>query len=177
MTFENVYKENADMVLNLAYRMTGREEVARDLSQDIFIKVYRNQEYFREESKISTWIYRIALNHIINYMKRESRMSIFDFSDEKNTVLANEDLTYQQTNTPVRPDQKLENEQKEMIVRKLINDLPVKYRIPLLLFRYEDLTYQEIAQNLSISLSAVETRIHRAKKKLAEKLKPWLEIL
>ncbi len=79
MTFDDIYKENADMVLNLAFRMTGKQEVARDLTQDVFIKVYEKSNSFREQSKLSTWIYRIAMNHILNFLKREKRIIFLIF--------------------------------------------------------------------------------------------------
>ena len=176
MTFDEIYKQNAEIVLNLAYRMTGKEEVARDLTQDVFLKVYENQDSFREQSKISTWIYKIAMNHVLNYVKREKRIAFFDFLEKDIKVLDNStDVTVWEKNLPKQPDEELEDSQKETIIRKLINELSPKYRIPFLLFRYEDMSYQEIADKLNISLSAVESQIHRAKNKLAIKLKPWIK--
>ena len=178
MTFDEIYKQNSEIVLNLAYRMTGKEEVARDLTQDVFLKVYENQDSFREQAKISTWIYKIAMNHVLNYVKREKRVAFFDFLEKDIKVLDNsEDVTVWEKNSPKQPDEELEDSQKETIVRKLINELSAKYRIPFLLFRYEDMSYQEIADKLNISLSAVESQIHRAKNKLAIKLKPWIKHL
>jgi len=179
MTFEEIYRENSEMVLNLAFRMTGKEEAARDLTQDVFIKVYQKKESFQELSKISTWIYRIAMNHILNYLKREKRISFLDFMEQdtssaKDNTMA---LSYWDQNMPAQPDKVLEEHQKEIVVRKMLDELPAKYRIPFLLFRYEDLSYQQIAEQLGLSLSAVETRIHRAKKKLMEKLQPWIKHL
>lgn len=176
MTFDEIYKQNAEIVLNLAYRMTGKEEAARDLTQDVFLKVYEKQESFREQSKISTWVYKIAMNHILNYVKREKRLAFFDFLEKDSKLLDNNTgTTVWEKNAPKQPDQELEDSQKEIIIRKFLNELSAKYRIPLLLFRYEDMSYQEIADKLGISLSAVESQIHRAKKKLAAKLKPWIK--
>lgn len=179
MTFNEIYEQNADMILNLAFRMTGREDTARDLTQDVFVKVYQKMETFKEQSKISTWIYRIAMNHIINYLKREKRISFFDFmeKDASKAIKEGPVLTYWEQNLPQQPDKTLEENEKEIIVRNALDALPAKYKIPFMLFRYEDMSYQEIADHLEISLSAVETRIHRAKKKLADKLKPWLKHL
>ncbi len=173
MTFDDIYKENADMVLNLAFRMTGKQEVARDLTQDVFIKVYEKSGSFREQSKISTWIYRIAMNHILNYLKREKRITFFDFLEQDTKAMPEDAVTFWEQNLPSQPDKALEEQEKEMIVRHFVDQLVPKYKIPFLLFRYEELSYLEIAEQLQLSLSAVETRIFRAKKKLAEKLKPW----
>ena len=71
--FEEIYEAYAERVLNLAYRLTGNEEVARDLTQDIFIRVYEKLGTFEGKSHVYTWIYRIAVNHIFNHLKRERR--------------------------------------------------------------------------------------------------------
>lgn len=72
-----------------------------------------------------------------------------------------------------RPDQVLEKREREKTVWKAIQALPVKYRVPLVLHRYEAMSYQEIADQMELSLSALEARIHRAKKMLVEKLEPY----
>jgi len=179
MTFDEIYKQNVDMVLNLAFRMTGKEEMARDITQDVFMKVYQNSDTFREQSKISTWIYRIALNHILNLMRREKRLKFFSTLEKGFSTEPNYDnkITVWEENLPKQPDRNLEEYEKETIIRKMIDELDPKYKIPMLLFRYEDLSYKEIAEQLQISVSAVESQIHRAKKKLATKLKPWLNSL
>ncbi len=177
MTFDEIYRENAEMVLNLAFRMTGKQEVARDLTQDVFIKVYEKSGLFREQSKISTWIYRIAMNHVLNFVKREKRIAFFDFMDRDTKNVREATVTYWEQNLPTQPDKSLEDEEKEIIVRHAIEKLAPKYRIPFLLFRYEEMSYQQIAGQLGLSLSAVETRIFRAKKKLSEILKPWQDKL
>lgn len=177
MTFDEIYKENAEKVINLAYRMTGKDEMAKDITQDVFLKVYQKLDGFREQSKISTWIYRIAMNHIINIMKREKRLKFFSALEKNFGTERQYDnmVTVWEENFPDQPDRILEESEKEIIVRKLVDELPPKYKIPFLLFRYEDMSYQEIADQLKISLSAVESQIHRARKKLEIKLKPWLK--
>lgn len=179
LTFDEIYKQNSDMVLNLAYRMTGKEEMARDITQDVFMKVYQNKSNFREQSKISTWIYRIAMNHIINVMRREKKLTFFNLLENGFSSESKYDssVTVWEENLPVKPDKILEENEKEIIVRKLIDELDAKYRIPFLLFRYEEMSYKEIAEQLNISVSAIESQIHRAKKKLALKLKPWINSL
>ncbi len=175
MTFDEIYEANAGRILNLAYRMTGREALARDIVQDVFLKVYQNMENFREESQISTWIYRIALNHIINVLKKEKRLRFFDDRAENNAYrrLAETESVWE-SEAPRTADRRLEQQEREKLIRAMMEKLKPKYRIPLLLYRYEEMSYQEIADKLDLSLSAVETRIYRARKKLADYLKPWL---
>jgi RNA polymerase sigma-70 factor (ECF subfamily) len=172
--FEQIYYQYSARILNLIYRMTGSEEVARDLTQEVFVKVYENIGKFRGESQIFTWLYRIATNHTLNYLKREKRYKWLNLLDKPISEVLQEnkiDNQFWAVGSP-RPDRQMEKKQREQIVWKLIQQLSPKYRVPYVLNRYENLSYQEIADTLNLSLSAVETRIHRAKKELVKKLNP-----
>lgn len=178
MTFEEIYAQNGERILNLAYRMTGRRSVAQDLTQDVFIKVFEKIDTFREQAQLSSWIYRIAMNHIINYIKREKKISLFGLlTGENEDDRFDGQITVWQNELPERADSIMEERQREMLIRKLMDELPAKYKLPLVLYRYEDMSYQQIAEQLGISLSAVESRIHRGRKKLKEKLQPWIDAL
>lgn len=180
MTFDDIYREYGKRVLNLAYRMTGREETARDLTQDIFIKVYENMETFRGESQVYTWIYRIANNHILNFLKKSQRRRWVSLMDKPLSEALKEDQvepTFWGKSGAPSPDRKLERAEREKIIWSIVQSLPPKYRMPFVLNRYEDMSYKEIAETMGLSLSALEARIHRAKKMVAEKLAPWVEYL
>jgi RNA polymerase sigma-70 factor (ECF subfamily) len=180
MTFEDIYREYGEKILNLAYRMTGREEAARDLTQDIFIKVYENMKTFRGESQVYTWIYRIATNHILNYLKKSRRRRWLSLMDKPLSDVLKEDQVepgfWGSSGSP-SPDRKLEKAEREKIIRSIVQTLPSKYRVPFVLHRYEDMSYKEIAEIMGLSLSALEARLHRAKKMMIEKLEPWVEYL
>lgn len=180
MTFENIYREYGKRILNLAYRMTGREETARDLTQDVFVKVYENMETFRGESQVYTWIYRIATNHILNYLKKSQRRRWVSLMDKPLSEALKEDEiepTFWGKSGAPSPDRKLERAEREKIIWSIVQSLPPKYRMPFVLNRYEDMSYKEIAETMGLSLSALEARIHRAKKMVTEKLEPWVEYL
>jgi RNA polymerase sigma-70 factor (ECF subfamily) len=177
LAFEEVYASNAERVLNLAYRLTGDEETARDLCQEIFVKVYQNLASFEHRSQVSTWIYRIAVNHISNYLKKERRLRWVRVLDRDVSDIIREDdiepVFRRRTSTPTS-EQRLEQAQRAQIVWGTIQTLPVKYRVPLVLHHYEGLSYKDIADAMQLSMSAVESRIHRAKRQLIKKLQPWL---
>ncbi len=178
MSFDEIYEKYAGSILNLAYRMTGTEDAARDLTQDIFLKVYQNLASFKGQSQIYTWLYRISLNHIINYLKREKRHRWVELMETKVSEVMEGDEIHSKFNlhsNPIRPDEEIEKSEREKIVWSIILKLPTKQRIPFVLHRYEGLSYQEIADQLEISLSNVESRIHRAKIFLVKKLQPWLD--
>jgi RNA polymerase sigma-70 factor (ECF subfamily) len=176
-TFEELYEAYAGRILNIAYRLCGNEETARDLTQDIFLKVYRNLGSFEEKSHIYTWIYRIAINHIMNHLKKERRQRWFNLMDMTVSDLVHqEDVepAFRGQTHPPAADAAMEAAERANVVWKTIQSLPAKYRVPLVLHHYEEMTYQEIADAMGLSISAVETRIHRAKKQLIEKLAPLL---
>jgi RNA polymerase sigma-70 factor, ECF subfamily len=179
-TFEELYRDYGKKILNLALRMTGDEDDARDLTQEIFIKVYENIDTFEEKSHVYTWIYRIAVNHIFNHLKKIRRTRWLNIMNENIMEALHEDQIdpgYLADSGEKSPDRLLEKHERETIVREMVESLHPKYRVPFLLFRYEELSYEEIATTLNLSLSAVEARIHRAKKQLMEKMKPWLKDL
>jgi RNA polymerase sigma-70 factor, ECF subfamily len=174
-SFEEIYREYAERTLSLLYRFTSREPVARDLLQDVFIKVYENMGSFERRSQIYTWIYRIAVNHAINYMKRERRTLWFNLLDETVGDLLKQErieMSGLGGGDVLRPDEVLERSEADELVRRAVDSLPVKYKVPFVLFKDEHMGYTEIANVLEISLSAVESRIHRARKMLIKKLSP-----
>ncbi len=177
-SFENIYEQYADRVLNLVFRLTGDEETARDMTQEIFVKIYRNLNRFEGKSHIYTWIYRIAVNHISNFLKRERRFKWINMMDRSITDFVHEDQvesSFQGWTSCPAPDRQLEGEERTRIVLSAIQSLPVKYRVPLVLHHYDEMSYKDIATALDLSISAVESRIHRAKKKLIKRLEPWVE--
>ena len=177
-TFEEIYLEHAERTLNLLHRFTSRDQVARDLLQDVFIKVYENMESFERRSQIYTWIYRIAVNHAINYMRRERRTLWFNLLDETvGDLLKREkvEISGLGGGDVLRPDEILERCEADQFVQRAVDSLPVKYRVPFVLFKDEHLSYNEISDVLDLSLSAVESRIHRARKILIKKLTPLLK--
>lgn len=177
-TFEHVYEAYAERILNLAYRMTGSEETARDLTQDIFLKVYENLDTFEHRSNVYTWIYRIAVNHIYNYLKRERRRSWVDLLDSsmRETVREDEvDPAFSAAKPTTPADRKLEEGERAEVVWRAVRSLPPKYKLPITLYHYEGMSYKDIAEATGLSMSAVETRIHRGRKKLIKLLEPWIE--
>jgi RNA polymerase sigma-70 factor (ECF subfamily) len=177
-TFEEIYQEYGERTLNVLYRFTAREQVARDLHQDVFVKVYENMSAFEKRSQIYTWIYRIAVNHAINYVRRERRTLWFNLLDETvGDLLKREkvEMSGLGGGDVLRPDELLERAEADQFVQRAVDSLPIKYRIPFVLFKDEQMSYNEICDVLGLSLSAVESRIHRARKILIKKLSPLIK--
>ncbi len=175
--FEEIYRENASHVLNLCYRMVGNEQTARDLAQDVWVKALRNLSDFKGHSSVSTWLYRITVNHIFNYYKQQKRRRWREILNlDLREGLREEAPLPGDFADDREPDPLdiLQDKERNRIVWQMIQRLPAAQRVPLILFRYEGLSYQEISEVMGISINAVESRLHRAKRNLRKWLEPYI---
>jgi RNA polymerase sigma-70 factor (ECF subfamily) len=157
--FEQIVLKYQQAVFNTVYRYTGNQDDVQDLAQEIFIKVWRNAAKFKGKSKFSTWLYRVVVNHCINYRRKHKRKHTS--LDE----LAEKGITPE--SLKVTPD--WERKRRVELVRKAVDDLPDRQRMALVLSQYEGRSYKEIAEIMKVSLSAVESLIFRARSALRDK--------
>jgi RNA polymerase sigma-70 factor (ECF subfamily) len=132
-------------------------EDAEDILQDVFLKVYSNIQSFDTTQPFSPWIYRIAHNEAINFLKKRkpASFSLFDVD-----VLFPHPIAKEETHTET------EKELTKKMLDKSMDKLDIKYKEVLLLYFYEDMSYKEISQTLHIPVSSVGVRITRGKEKL-----------
>ena len=173
--FRDLFESYNRMVFNICYRMTGNRQEGEDLTQEVFLNVYKSISHFRSESKLSTWLYRITINHCLNHQSRKKRQRwlSLDFISDSET----EQNPFYSDHANNRPDAVLEQKETKLIIQNSINSLPRQQRIAIILHRYEGLTYQEIANVMQCSVASVESRIFRAKQHLYHKLRPYLKHL
>jgi RNA polymerase sigma-70 factor, ECF subfamily len=170
---ENAFRELVGnyqrMVVNTCFGLLHNTEDAEDVAQEVFIEVFRSVENFRADSKISTWLYRIAVNRSLNFIrdnkKRKWFQSFDDVVESKKEML--NQLNHQSADDP---ESELENSQRAIILHEAIDSLPENQRVAFTLNKYEDLAYKEISEVMNLSISSVESLIHRAKKNLQKKL-------
>lgn len=155
-------------VLNSCYKFVYNRETAEDLTQDVFIEVYRSINVFRADSKLSTWIYRISISKSLDYLKSQKRKKRFAVLKS----LFGEDEVEERISAPesIGPDKILENKDRVKVLAWALNKLPENQRIAFTLSKYDEMSYQEIAEILGVSVSSVESLIHRAKQNLKKKL-------
>ena len=169
--FEILVTRHQTSVLNLIYRFLGDRTQAKDLAQEVLLRVWQGAKTYKPEAKFTTWVYRITTNLCLNELKSSRRRRWFPFhrSDEDN-VISIEDVS--PDGSPSAEDVLLAGERNRQISAAL-KGLPENQRMALILKRYDDLSYQEIAQILGCSVSAVESLLVRAKRNLQEKLKSF----
>jgi RNA polymerase sigma-70 factor (ECF subfamily) len=168
--FRELVTQHRDRVYNICYRMMGNRHEAEDVAQEVFIAVFKTIDSFREESKFSTWLYRVAVNHCKNRIKYLARRHDRDRDElDENSAGANG----ASLGTPVRaaqPDRALEGIQMEEVLKAAINTLDEEHRIVVILRDVEDLSIEEICAITELPDGTVKSRLHRARLALRKKL-------
>ncbi len=167
--FQILVENYQRMVVNTCLGIVHNKADAEDLAQDVFLEIFRNAENFRGEAKISTWLYRIATNRSLNFIRNNKRKRFFQSIEE--TFIGGRNRTNEISETPTdQPDRNITDQQRADMLYRAIDKLPEKQRTAFTLNKYEELPYQQIAEIMDISLASVESLIHRAKKNLQEQL-------
>jgi RNA polymerase sigma-70 factor (ECF subfamily) len=155
-------------VFALVFRMLGRREEAEDLAQEVFVQVFKAIDQFRGDSKLSTWIYRIAVNLCKNRTKYLSRRHA-NAEDDVDAMVDRAALSSAKgvsVGDVGRPDELVEGMQLEVIVKRAIQSIEPDFREVLILRDVEDMTYEEIAAVTGLADGTVKSRIHRARAQL-----------
>lgn len=176
-SFEALYERHGARVLNVIHRMTGDEDLARDLAQDVWLQVYRNLDRFEARADFFTWIYRISVNRTLNYLKQAKRRRRVDLPPLPATGDPADDPVAAVPAAGEDADITIERQQLAQHLWNAIQTLDPKYRVPIVLFHYEEQSYQQIAETMGLSITAVQARIFRARKQLARLLGPVLDQL
>ena len=150
--FEAIYKEMGDFVYNVALRTVNNEEDAKDVTQEVFLVIYNKLKYFRFESSIKTWAYRITVNRAINMAKKRSREKM------KAEVFEKEYRVASGTGSGKGKDMNM--------VEALLGSVDPDQRACLVLRNIEGLSYKEIADTLKININTVRSRLSRARERL-----------
>ncbi|WP_254712530.1 RNA polymerase sigma factor [Polaribacter pectinis] len=167
--FSQLIDEFQQKVFGTCISFVPNKEDAEDIVQEVFLEVFKSISKFKGDSKLSTWIYKIATNKCLEFIRKKNSKKRFAFMQ---TILGNEipvDKTSYFTEIN-HPGIILENKEKSDIIFKVINTLPENQRVVFTLAKIDGKSYQEIVEITGKSLSSVESIMFRAKKTLQEKL-------
>lgn len=168
IAFKHLVETRQNLVYNTVLGFLQSTEDAEDVTQDVFIKVFESIQQFKGESALSTWVYRVAVTSALEYIRRKKRKKRFGFLSP---ILGEDNEPTLDLPDFYHPGVHLDNKEKASILFKSIKELPENQQIAFILNKVEGLSYQEVAEIMKTSLSAVESLLHRAKTNLRETLK------
>jgi RNA polymerase sigma-70 factor, ECF subfamily len=165
-SLELLHKRHRTNVLRLIRRITGDAAVAEELSQEVFLRVYQARERYEPTASFSTWIYRIAFNRSLNWLRSQQQhrnTTSFDAHPNSLRLLQEPSAT---------PERKLLDREHIERIREVINSLPPRQRQALILHKYEGLDYAQIAARMDTTVPAIKSLLFRTYLSLQELLKP-----
>lgn len=159
--FREIISGYQRLVNHIVYRMVPNERDREDICQDVFVRVYQNLSRFRGESRLSTWIGRIAANRCIDFLQAR-KLNIAPNPIEDSDSLADE--------SRATPETASAHQNLAEILKREIDNIPHPYRTVLTLYHLDDLSYEEIGSVLDMPEGTVKSYLFRARKKLRERL-------
>jgi len=174
--FDQIVHRHQDMVFNLSCRLLGGYDEAVDLSQEVFLQVYRKLSSFRRDASLRTWIYRIVINRAKNrqrwWKRRIGEMTALPLEEAESRPRSG--VAARLASHDVAPDEALARKEQGQILHRAIEKLPFDQRTILLLKEIDGLSYEEISTTLDLPLGTVKSRLSRARKSLRDSLDPGL---
>lgn len=163
--FDTLFTNYKRQVINTAYGMLSNQEDAFDATQEVFVRVYKSIESFKEQSSFTTWLYRITTNVCSDILRKRQKysgvVSINQAVEEKDIDIRDESPT---------PEEYMELNERQKAVREAISELKDEYRVVITLCDIEGMSYDYIAEVLSLPAGTVKSRINRARNALKKKL-------
>jgi RNA polymerase sigma-70 factor (ECF subfamily) len=158
--FELIVLRYKDAIFNFIYHFLADYHRAQDISQETFLRVFRNADRYKSRNSFKSWIYRIAANLCKNELRDRSRHK---------ELLLDDPAVYTESRY-TSPDKAYEDEEVQRLVKEAVNSLPEDQRMAIVMREYQDMTYEEIASALNCSLGAVKSKIYRARQNIKRML-------
>jgi len=150
-------------IFNLVYRMLQHYEEAAEITQETFLAAWQGLPAFRGDARFSTWLYRIAYNCCLKQLEQRKRDKALQIALQAEQFLEDAD-------NDKRPDAELDAHDRQALVQEHLSQLPAKYRIVLILRHLQDMTYEEMAEILTIPIGTIKTHLFRARNLLKQRL-------
>lgn len=171
--FEELVEAYQDRIISIFSHLLGEPQAAEDLAQEVFLRVYRARKRYEPTAKFSTWLFHIANNLAIN-KKRSSatRKEVALHGTESNPV--NPVISFAMEKSGLMPSRQLDKSELRQVVRQAMESLNERQRMALLLNKFEEMSYIDIAAAMDLSVQAVKSLLTRARENLKEQLEPYL---
>ena len=170
--FNQLVQKYRQSLFSIIYNMTGNREDATDIAQDVFIKAFQSIKQFRGQSSFYTWLYRIAVNSSITFIKRAKKQRFINYETIDETLVSSEILEYFTAKTKTEKGALLKELQEKL--NEALQKLSPKHRIVVILHEVEGMNHKEIADITKTSEGTVRSRLHYAKKMLQAFLQEYV---
>lgn len=172
LAFKSLVANYQDLVYNTALGVVQNSTDAEDVAQEVFIQVYRSIDQFKGDARLSTWIYRITTTKALDHIRSRKRKKRFAFITSlfgPNDELVHEPVDFQ------HPGVALDRKEQAALLFRMIEQLPDNQKVAFTLHKTEELSYQEIAEVMKLSVSAVESLLFRARQNLRKLLEKYYQ--
>jgi RNA polymerase sigma-70 factor, ECF subfamily len=169
--FDYLVEKYRRQIISFMFRMAHNQAVAEELAQEVFLRVYRSRQTYAAEAKFSTWLYRIATNLGVNHA-RDSRAEKAGVSLDETDEETGQSLDVADATPNVEQD--ILRRERLAAIRRHVEELPERQRVAVMMHKYQELDYREIARVLKLSESATKSLLFRAYETLREKLKEFI---
>ncbi|MCX6382246.1 MAG: sigma-70 family RNA polymerase sigma factor [Armatimonadetes bacterium] len=159
--FDTLFRKYQDYVYHILYGIVGSAEEARDLTQDVFLQVYRSLPRFRHNARFATWLYRIAVNRGVDAARGAKRWRFLPLVQDNSAK-------EQSADEMTEPEFAFEKQMEQKFIQDTLQRCPLSHRDILVLRYYRDMSLEEIAETLDCSLAAAKVRLYRARKVFKE---------
>jgi len=166
--YKKLLKKYHDPIAHLITRIIHNREQVEDLTQETFVKAFASLKSFNEEYAFSTWLYKIATNSSIDFIRKRK---LDTFSIDKPIALEESDYTFEVPDTTYEPDKRIIQNQRAKLIEEAIDQLPEKYKRVITLRHTEERDYAEIAKMLKLPIGTVKAHIFRARELLNKYLR------
>jgi RNA polymerase sigma-70 factor (ECF subfamily) len=169
--FDELFSRHQLSVHRICLGFVANTADAEDLTQEVFVEVFQSLGGFRGEAQFSTWLYRVAVNKSINFLKKKKREKIFQSIEGYFGMGQKGDSPFQLSDQGLSAaDKQLDANDLKFALKRAVNGLPENQRVAFVLAKYQDLSYKQIAEVMDITLPSVESLLFRAKANLQKKL-------
>jgi RNA polymerase sigma-70 factor (ECF subfamily) len=172
--FEALVHRHQDKLVGILYHLVGNLEEAEDLSQDVFLRVYRSRKGYRPRAKFTTWLFTIANNVALNHLRKKSRKPSLPASSMGSDSEAAAPLAQQIPSRQSNASSQVRKIELSEIVQGALKTLGEDQRLAVLLNKFEDMSYAEIGEVMNRSPAAIKSLLARARNELREQLQPYL---
>ena len=169
--FDELVDRYHKQAYNIAYRMTGNHADAEDLTQEAFIRAFRFFGQYRRELPFENWLYRIMSNAFVDMLRRRPKANIRSLDQPIQTE--DGETTMEIADTSPTPEESVLSGELDSRIQSALMTMPEEFRLAVVYADIEGLSYEEIADAMRCSIGTVRSRLHRGRKMLREKLKPY----